>query len=195
MKAEKFLEILHTAEQLKNNTRHSWTSSGRQESVAEHSWRLCMMAYFAKDEFPDLDMERVLLMCLFHDMGEAFTGDIPAFEKTEQDSERENRCVDGWLAGLPRGYREELTELFGEMERLETPEARLYKAFDKMEAVIQHNEAPIGTWLPLEYQLQFTYGTKETSFSDYTKELKAAVDEETRRKIGASQVKENPAAP
>ena len=73
------LQALHVAEQLKNNTRHSWTSDGRHESVAEHSWRVTLMAYFVKDEYPDLDMNRVLLMCLIHDQGEAFTGDIPAF--------------------------------------------------------------------------------------------------------------------
>lgn len=186
MEPEKFLNVLHTAEHLKNNTRHSWTSSGRHESVAEHSWRLCVMAYFVKDEFPELDMERVLRMCLFHDMGEAFTGDIPAFEKTRSDSEREKRSLLGWLETLPQKYREELTALFGEMERRETPEARLYKALDKMEAVIQHNEASIATWLPLEYDLQFSYGAEETAFFDYTKKLKAAVDRETGRKIEES---------
>ena len=81
MEAGKFLDLMHLAENLKNNTRHSWTSTGRRESVAEHSWRLTVMAYFVKDEFPEADIDRVIRMCMFHDMGEAFTGDIPAFEK------------------------------------------------------------------------------------------------------------------
>ena len=97
MRLDKYLEILHRAEQLKNNTRHSWTSSGRRESVAEHSWRLALMAYFMKDTFENIDINKVILMCLFHDMGEAFTGDIPSFEKTSEDSDREEKIVSEWI--------------------------------------------------------------------------------------------------
>ena len=62
MNPQELLVVLHTAERLKNTSRHSWTSSGRQESVAEHSFRLAVMAYFMKDEFPTLDIERVIKM-------------------------------------------------------------------------------------------------------------------------------------
>ena len=70
MKPEILLEMLHTAEKLKDTTRHCYTSGGRHESVAEHSWRLALMAYWMKDEFPELDMDRVIRMCLIHDLGE-----------------------------------------------------------------------------------------------------------------------------
>lgn len=76
------LNALHVAERLKDTSRHSYTSKGRHESVAEHTFRLALMAYFMKDEFPETDIDKVIIMCLLHDMGEAFTGDIPAFEKT-----------------------------------------------------------------------------------------------------------------
>ena len=82
MKPVELLEILHTAERLKDVTRHSYTSGGRHESVAEHSWRITLMAFLLRDEFPELDMDKVLRMCLIHDLGECFTGDIPAFDKT-----------------------------------------------------------------------------------------------------------------
>ena len=85
MEIGRLLDFLKTAEQLKCNTRHSYTSSGRLESVAEHSWRLALMAMLVGDEFPELDMDKVIKMCLIHDMGEAITGDIPAFEKTDKD--------------------------------------------------------------------------------------------------------------
>lgn len=116
MNPNELLVILHTAEKLKNTPRHSWTSAGRRESVAEHSFRLAIMAYFVKDEFPGLDMDRVIQMCLFHDFGEAFTGDIPAFEKKEADSERETGLINDWLSTLSSPYREELFSLFEEME-------------------------------------------------------------------------------
>ncbi len=178
-----YLEILHLAERLKNNTRHSWTSAGRRESVAEHSWRLALMAFFLKDQFPETDMDKVIRMCLFHDLGEAFTGDVPAFEKTEADSLREEEALDGWVEALPEPYRTQLAALYEEIKGLETREARLYKALDKMEAVIQHNEAEISTWLPLEYDLQLDYGEREVQFSPVTRSLKEYVNEETRRKI------------
>lgn len=52
MEPEKLLEALHTAEKLKDTTRHCYTSKGRHESVAEHSWRIALMAFWLRDEFP-----------------------------------------------------------------------------------------------------------------------------------------------
>lgn len=187
MDARKLIEILAIAEKLKNNTRHSWTSSGRRESVAEHSWRLAFMAYLVKDEFPEADINKVILMCLVHDLGEAITGDIPAFYKTESDETAEDREVRQLLSGLPEPYKKELTMLFLEMHSQETLESRIYKALDKMEAIIQHNEADISTWLPLEYELNLTYGSKEAEFSEYMKKLKEAVNEDTLKKIQRSK--------
>ncbi len=186
MKIKDFLHIVDIMEAMKCNTRHSWLSDGRHESVAEHSWRLAAMAYFVKDEFPEADISRVIMMCIFHDIGEAFTGDIPAFLKTDSDENREEDKVAAFLKTLPIAYQEELTELFNEMHELKTPEAKIYKALDKMEAVIQHNEADISTWLPLEYDLQLNYGEKEVEFSEYMLELKKAVNEKTIEKIDES---------
>lgn len=177
------LQALHVAEQLKNNTRHSWTSDGRHESVAEHSWRVTLMAYFVKDEYPDLDMNRVLLMCLIHDLGEAFTGDIPAFVKTEADEERESALLSQWVSSLPEPFREEMDELYREMDAQETAEARLYKALDRMETIIQHNEAPISTWLPLEYEKNLVYGKEQCAFSPYTSALQERVKNDCLEKI------------
>ena len=90
MKVKALLDALHTAERLKDATRHCSTSGGRHESVAEHSWRLALMAWLMRDEFPEADMDRVVQMCLVHDLGEAFTGDIPSFQKTQADEQREH---------------------------------------------------------------------------------------------------------
>ncbi len=183
MEIPKYFDLLHIFEKLKNNTRHSFTSSGRTESVAEHSHRLAVMAYFVKDEFPELDIQRVILMCLFHDIGEAFTGDIPCFEKTEDDEETEQQRIDEFLHALPEPYRTELQALFTEMQVLASGEAKLYKALDQLEAVVQHNEADVSTWLPLEYDLQLTHGEKYASFSEYTRLLKQECNRITLEKI------------
>ena len=74
MEARKLLDALHVAEKLKDETRHCTTTKGAPENVASHSWRMALMAYFMTDEFPALDMDKVIKMCLIHDLGECFTG-------------------------------------------------------------------------------------------------------------------------
>ena len=95
MNPRELLDMLHIAERLKDATRHCTTSNRRPESVAEHSWRMALMAYFIRDEFPEADMDKVVRMCLIHDLGEAFTGDIPVFNKTKQDEETEEALLSG----------------------------------------------------------------------------------------------------
>lgn len=102
MEPEKLLEALHTAEKLKDTTRHCYTSKGRHESVAEHSWRIALMAFWLRDEFPQADMDKVIRMCLIHDLGECFTGDIPAFDKTAADEAAEEALLSRWVDSLPK---------------------------------------------------------------------------------------------
>ena len=183
MYARKLIEILNLAERLKDTERHCYTSRGRRESVAEHSWRLTLMAYLVSDEFPEVNLEKLLKMCLIHDLGEAFTGDIPAFEKTDKDSEKEADVLGEWVKTLPEPFNKEMSELYQEMEKQQTLEARIYKALDKLEALIQHNESDIKTWIPLEYDLQMTYGNEQVKFSEYLTELRAKVREDSVQKI------------
>lgn len=178
-----YIDFLNKIEKLKCNTRHSWTSSGRQESVAEHSWRLAVMAMLCADEYPDLDMNKVIKMCLIHDFGEAITGDIPAFLKTAQNESEEDRAVEKLLSELPTNFRHELQALFDEMNARETQEAKLFKSLDNLEALISHNEADLSTWLPREYEENLTYGQKNCEWSEWTKELRGEIKTESIKKI------------
>ena len=183
MEVRALLDVLHIAERLKDELRHCETSRGRRESVAEHSWRLALMAFFMKDEFPALDMDKVIKMCLIHDLGECFIGDIPCFAKTETDEENEEKQLRAWTATLPEPYCGEMAALYDEMLALETTEARIYKALDNMEAVLQHNESPISTWEPHEYELNLTYAADKAAFSPYMTALRQAIRKETEEKI------------
>lgn len=183
MNPGELLKILNVAEKLKCNTRHCYTSSGRHESVAEHCWRTALMAMLLETEFPQADMNKVIKMILIHDLGEAFTGDIPCFNKTSKDETNESNVLDDWVKTFPEPEQKQWLELYAEMNTLETQEAKIYKALDKMEAVIQHDESDISTWIPLEYELQFKYGLENVQFSDYMKNLKTEIDIITKSKI------------
>lgn len=185
MSPEEFLSILSKGAQLKTTTRHCYTSKNRKESVADHSWRTALMAMLLSGEmeFMNIDMNKVIRMCLIHDLGETFTGDIPTFEKTASDTKNEDTFFLDWVNSFPSPQKEEWLELLKEMEQMITPEAKTYKALDKLEAVIAHNESDISTWIPLEYDLQLTYGKENVQFSEYLKNLSRCIDEWTRKKI------------
>ncbi len=187
MEARKLIETLAVAERLKDATRHCYTSGGRRESVAEHSWRMTLMAYFVSDEFPEADFEKIFKMCIIHDLGEAFTGDIPTFEKTKENEKQEEKLLFDWLKSLPEPFCSEMTALYSEMAERKTLEAKIYKAMDSLEALIQHNESDISTWLPLEYDLQMTYGNDKTDFSEYMITLRELVRNDSIEKIRRSE--------
>ena len=193
MEAREFLEILHVAERLKDTPRHCTTSQGRTESVAEHSWRISLMAFLLRSEFPDLDMDKVTRMCLIHDLGECFTGDIPTFLKTDTDRETEDSLLDRWVRNLPEPLSREMSALYREMDAQQTGEAKLYKALDKLEALIQHNESPLDTWSENEFELNKHYAFDAVAFSDWLTALRNEILFDTLEKIqregGSAQMK------
>ena len=78
------------------------------------------------------------------------------------------------------------------MDARKTPEAKLYKALDNLEAVIQHNESDIKTWLPNEYELNLTYANDKVSFSAYLIRLRELIRQDTQEKIAAAQKEREP---
>ena len=183
MDARKLLETLAVAERLKDTTRHCYTAKGRHESVAEHSWMMTLMAFFMRDEFPDVDMDKVTRMCIIHDLGECFTGDIPTFEKSRENEQTEAALLEKWVKSLPKGYAEEMLALYAEMNARQTPEAKVYKAIDGLEALIQHNVSDLSTWIPKEYELNMTYADDKVAFSEYLTALREEIRKDTIEKL------------
>jgi putative hydrolase of HD superfamily len=190
MQQRELLDFLHRLECLKTNGRHSTTVGGVTETVAAHSWRLAVLALLIAPEFPALDGNKLIRMCLIHDFGEAITGDIPSFLKTKEHEATEDNAVQTLLSTLPEPHYGDLKTLFAEMDAQQSAEARLYKALDKMEAVIQHNESDISTWLPLEYELQQTYAQENAAEFPYLRELRAIALDDTLKKIEQSKEKQ-----
>ncbi len=136
------------------------------------------------DEFPEVDMDKVIKMCIIHDLGEAFTGDIPTFEKTEANEATEEELLYSWVKSLPENYAKEMLDLYDEMAKRETVEAKVYKAIDSLEALVQHNISDLSTWIPKEYELNKTYADDKVAFSEYLKELREEIRKDTLEKLG-----------
>lgn len=184
MNIKNFFELAKVFEKMKCNLRHSWTSSGRQESVAEHCWRTAMLTYLVKDEFQDVDMNKVIAMCLWHDIGEAITGDIPTYAKTNIDRNNEMSIVNTLINQIPEPLSIEIHELFSEMLNMDTAESKIFKALDNIETIIQHAEADLKTWLPIEYSAILQYGDDKVAFSTYLTQLKNVINDIIKEKIG-----------
>ena len=181
------LEFLRATERIKVVTRSAYTSEGTPESVAEHSWRLCLMALVLRDEFPDVDLGKLLAMCVVHDLGEAIGGDVPAPEQarrraadpgaTKAAQEREDLLT--LLAPLPVSVRETITALWDEYEAAASPEARVAKALDKLETILQHTQ---GDNPPdFDYRFNLGYGRAFTAGHPAIVRLREALDRETER--------------
>lgn len=100
--------------------------------------------------------------------------------------------MDGLLSMLPGKTGEEAKVLFTEMNALKTEEAKVYKALDKLEAVIAHNESDISTWLPLEYELQQTYAAESVKGFPILEEIQRLAVEKTLEKIAEEKAGRNP---
>ena len=156
----KILGILRLAERLKSELRHSWLSSGRRESVAEHTWQMALMAVLMHRHLEHkVDLERTLAMITVHDLVEAIAGDVPFFETGERKAAkraRELAAIEEIHASLPPDTGDLVAGLWHEFEARTTAEARFAVAIDNLEVQIQHNQADLSTWLPLEHGLVYT---------------------------------------
>ncbi|MGF1521535.1 MAG: HD family hydrolase [Leptolyngbyaceae cyanobacterium] len=181
-----FLQFFQEAERLKNVYRTSWTSGGQQENVASHSWRLCLMALVLEEHFPDVDIGRLLKICIVHDLGEAIGGDIPAIHQQPGTSkaEQERQDLMTLLEPLPGTTTDAIASLWDEYEAGISPEARIAKALDKLETLIQHNQ---GANPPdFDYAFNLSYGKKWTDKVPLVAQLRATVDAETQQKAGTA---------
>lgn len=143
---------------------------------------LCLIGDIRKQlEAPEVDMEKVIKMCIIHDLGEAFTSDIPTFEKTTTNEATEEELLYSWVKSLPEIYAKEMLSLYDEMAKRETAESKVYKAIDSLEALIQHNISDLSTWIPKEYELNKTYADDKVAFSEYLKELREEIRKDTFR--------------
>jgi putative hydrolase of HD superfamily len=177
------LTFIKEAERLKDVLRSAHTSSGRQESTAEHTWRLCLMALTFADRLGPVDLAEVLKLCVIHDLGEALHGDIPAVDQAgvPDKSDRERQDLQELTGPLPEALRGEFLRLWEDYDQARSPEARVVKALDKLETIIQHNQ---GANPPqFDYAFNLEYGRTHTSAEPLFAEIRALVDRDTRARL------------
>ena len=169
---------MKVSEALKKELRHSWLSNGRQESVAEHSWRMCLMLILIEPRIPKpFNYLRALKMAVVHDLVEIYAGDVPVFEfsgsveKQMLKKQNEAHAMERIYNELDKDLGDELKNLWLEYEENETKEAKVVKALDKLEAQLQHNQAGLDTWAEIEFELTFKLD-KYVSFNKDLLELK-----------------------
>ena len=176
------LAFLRAAERLKTVTRSGWTSTGQPESVAEHTWRLCLMAMVLYGRAPGVDLARLLRMCLIHDLGEAIRGDVPAPAQAAPGAKSADERADLLeLTGpLPGELRQEIVALWDEYEATESVEARLAKGLDKLETILQHTQGMNPS--DFDYDFNLGYGRRFTESDPVLRALRDRLDEATRRR-------------
>ena len=183
------LEVIKLGEKLKSEMRHSWLSNGRRESVAEHTWRVSLMAMLIEPYLNQaVDSARLLKMIIVHDLVEAEATDIPAFdtmnnaELKKQKQINEIKAIEKIRDTLQGSLGEDIYNLWMEFEHKETFEAKVANALDKLEAQIQHNEADISTWLDVEHKMSFMMG-KHTDFHPVLTMFKELIEEDAEMKL------------
>lgn len=137
-------------DKLKNIFRQTRLSGhGRRENDAEHSWHIALMAYlFREYANEEVDILRVMLMCLVHDIVEIDAGDTYAYDAQglETQAAREAAARERLYSILPEDQGAELVALFDEFEACETPEARFARALDNIQPMMLNHSNGGGDW-------------------------------------------------
>jgi putative hydrolase of HD superfamily len=179
------LDFLQSASALKDTLRTGRTAGGRQESTAEHSWRLCLLVMLLADHLPDVDLVRLLQLCLVHDLAEAITGDVPAPDQAAAHGkkERERHALKQLCTPLPDDLRQRIFGLCADYEAGCSPEGLMAKGLDKIETMLQHL---IGANPPdFDYRFNLTYGWQITDRHPVLRQVRSSLDAKMHHQIMA----------
>lgn len=180
---DKVIRFIKEIENLKSVTRTAWTKTGRRESTAEHSWRLAMLLMVLREDFKDLDIDKAIKMSLVHDLGELYDGDISAKLQNDNDNKAymEEKAMRRMLTILPENLAENIYDLWKEYNECSTKEAKLVKAMDKLETIVQHNQGNNPEDFDYEFNLQ--YGKQYFMDNEILEYMRYIIDEDTKESV------------
>ena len=147
---KKQLEFSLEIDKEKNIFRQTHLSGhGRNENDAEHAWHMAIMAFLLKEYAnEEVDISKVMLMCLIHDVVEIDAGDTYAYDEVnlKTQKEREDKAKERIFSMLPDDQKDILISLFDEFEEGKTPEAKFAKAMDNLQPLLLNNSNNGGDW-------------------------------------------------
>ena len=166
---------------------------GRNENDAEHAWHMAIMAYVLREYSNEkIDVAKVMLMCLNHDIVEIDAGDTYAYdaENLKTQTARENAAKERIFSLLPDEQKEELIALFDEFEAFETPESKFAHAMDNLQPLMLNNSNGGADWKEHEVTAQQVYGRQsKTRLGSET--LFEVVDSIIQQNIANGQIRED----
>ena len=156
------LEFALEIDKEKNIFRQTHLSGhGRRENDAEHAWHMAVMAYLLREYAnEEIDITRVMLMCLIHDIVEIEAGDTYAYDEEEKKTQklREDVAKEKLYSMLPEDQKQEFTALFDEFEECRTAEAKFARAMDNLQPLILNNSNEGGDWKGHDVSAKQVYG-------------------------------------
>ena len=147
---QKQLDFILEIDKEKNIFRQTHLSGhGRNENDAEHAWHMAIMAYLLQEYSNEkIDVARVMLMCLIHDVVEIDAGDTYAYdaEGLKTQKAREEAAKERLYSMLPDDQKADLTAIFDEFEERKTSEAKFARALDNLQPLLLNNSNDGGDW-------------------------------------------------
>ena len=182
---KKQLEFSLEIDKVKNIFRQTHLSNhGRRENDAEHSWHMAVMAYLLKEYAnEEIDIAKVMLMCLIHDIVEIDAGDTYAYDEVnlETQKEREDAAKERIFSILPKEQKEELVALFDEFEAYETAESKFAHAMDNLQPLMLNNSNGGSDWCEHEV----------TAAQVYKRQSKTKLGSEKLYEVTDKMIREN----
>lgn len=191
---KKQLDFALEVDKEKNIFRQTHLSGhGRNENDAEHAWHMALMAYLLKEYSNEpVDIAKVMLMCLIHDVVEIDAGDTYAYDadglKTQK--EREDRAKERIFSLLPDDQKADLIALFDEFEAYETPESKYAHAMDNLQPLILNNSNGGSDWKEHGVTSSQVYGRQSKTKLGSEKLYQEVVDKIIKEQIRKGNIKD-----
>ena len=190
---KKQLDFILEIDKEKNILRQTHLSDhGRQENDAEHAWHMAIMAYLLKEYSNEpIDVAKVMIMCLIHDVVEIDAGDTYAYdaEGLKTQKAREEAAKERIYSLLPDDQKQDLQALFDEFEERKTPEAKFARALDNLQPLLLNNSNDGGDWREHQVTEAQVYGKAAPHSQKGSEKLYEVTDQLIRENIAKGNIR------